>query len=277
MEDLKQLAHTHPYWSLDEFAQVANQWLPRFLPEERANTRVREEVNPRLIRQYTTWGLIDPPTKEGREARYAYRHLLQLLVTRRLLAEGYATAVINKLMANQADESLETMLDGGAQAGVAIESSVNPAIAFLQGLAGRSKPASSPPASAPRKAASMPMAKRSAAPAPSAPPPPPAPAPAPAYEPAPPAEMESAKLAASYDMAFELEEEVADFLAPAPKEARKEAAAPTPAPRRWIRVEVVAGLELHVADDFRFPHSPAERQALLDLIAQQLDAATQAP
>lgn len=272
MEDLKQLAHTHPYWSLDEFAQAANQWLPRFLPEERANTRVREEVNPRLIRQYTTWGLIDPPTKEGREARYAYRHLLQLLVTRRLLAEGYATAVIHKLMANQADESLETMLDGGAQAGMEVQASVNPAIAFLQGLAGRSKPASPPPAAAPRKASSMPMAKRSAAPAPSAPPPPPAPAPA--YAPAPAAEKELAKLAESYDFEFDPND-----VEPYPEllDACEEAAALAPTPRRWMRVEVVSGLELHIADDFRFPHSPDERQALLDLIAQQLDAATQAP
>lgn len=270
MEDLKQLAHTHPYWSLDEFAQAANQWLPRFLPEERANTRVREEVNPRLIRQYTTWGLIDPPTKEGREARYAYRHLLQLLVTRRLLAEGYATAVIHKLMANQADESLETMLDGGAQAGMAVESSVNPAIAFLQGLAGRSKPESRPPVPSPRKAASFQTSKRSAAPSPSAPPPPPAPAPA--YS--PPAEMELAKRAESYDFEFDPND-----VEPYPEllESRQEAAAPAPAPRRWMRVEVVSGLELHVADDFRFPHAPDERQALLDLIAQQLDAATQAP
>jgi hypothetical protein len=89
--------------------------------------------------------------------------------------------------------------------------------------------------------------------------------------------MESAKLAASYDMAFELEEAAADYPAPAPMEARKEAAAPTPAPRRWMRVEVVSGLEFNIADDFRFPHSPDERQALLELIAQQLDAATQAP
>ncbi|MFN3430267.1 MAG: MerR family transcriptional regulator [Candidatus Sericytochromatia bacterium] len=275
MEDLKQLAHTHPYWSLDEFAQVANQWLPRFLPEERANTRVREEVNPRLIRQYTTWGLIDPPTKEGREARYAYRHLLQLLVTRRLLAEGYATAVINKLMADQADESLETMLEGGAQAGSSIQSSVNPAIAFLQGLAGRSKPDSRPPVPSPRKAAPMPMAKRSAALARStAPPPPPTPAPASAFVPAYPAEMESAKRAESYDSEFDLNdvEPYPDLLA-----ACEEAAAPPLSPRRWIRVEVVSGLELHLTDDFRFPHSPDERQALLDLIAQQLDAATQAP
>ncbi|MNS89055.1 hypothetical protein D3C72_1230540 [compost metagenome] len=77
-------------------------------------------------------------------------------------------------------------------------------------------------------------------------------------------------------MAFELEE-AAECLAPAPMAARKEAAAPTPIPRRWMRVEVVSGLELNIADDFRFSHSPDERQALLDLIAQQLDAATQAP
>ena len=129
METLHQLAATQPYWSLEEFAMIANQWLPRVLPESKANTRVREDVNPRLIRQYTTWGLVDAPGKEGREARYGYRHLVQLLVTRRLLADGYATAVIHRLMAGQDDASLESMLAGGAQLTVATESSTNPAIA----------------------------------------------------------------------------------------------------------------------------------------------------
>lgn len=232
MEALHQLAHTNPYWSLEEFAMVANQWLPRVLPEAKANTRVREEVNPRLIRQYTTWGLVDAPYKEGREARYTYRHLLQLLVTRRLLAEGYGTAVINKLMAGQDDGALESMLAGGAPMPVASEPSVNPAMAFLQGLAPRS---------------------RSAAPAPPAAAAPPPPAPAPAKKMAAPAP--------SFELAYDKELESARF--------DEEALPSLPAPQRWARVDLAPGLELNIRDDFRLP---PDRQALLDEIARHLDA-----
>jgi DNA-binding transcriptional MerR regulator len=285
MEDLKQLANTHPYWSLDEFAHVANQWLPRCLPEARANTRVREDVNPRLIRQYTTWGLVDAPLKEGREARYTYRHLLQLLVTRRLLADGYATAVIHKLVAGQGDDGLEEMLAGGAMSAAA-EASVNPAIAFLQGLTGRTQRAAkdtrgseshsdslkrrdesrpSPAASSVRSAA--PSLKKMAAPRR------PAAAPTPDYE----DEFSDADEVLAVDMAFYEREDIASTLeaAPAPRPAMSPPPAPAPAPapfpRRWTRLDVAPGLELNVREDYRFPASPAERQALLSLIAELLD------
>ena len=77
--------------------KIANDLLPQFLPEEKAHTRVREEVTSRLIRHYTSQGLLDEPLKEGRVARYTYRHLLQLLVVRRLLTEGYGASAIDML------------------------------------------------------------------------------------------------------------------------------------------------------------------------------------
>lgn len=60
-------------------------------------------------------------------------------------------------------------------------------------------------------------------------------------------------------------------------EPAAEPAASAYTPRRWVRVEVVPGLELSVLESFQFPHDPDERQALLSLIAQQLEAATQTP
>lgn len=274
MEELKQLANTHPYWSLDEFAHVVNQWLPRCLPEERANTRVREDVNPRLIRQYTTSGLVDAPLKEGREARYTYRHLLQLLVTRRLLADGYATAVIHKLVAGQDDAGLEQMLATGAM-GAAAEASVNPAIAFLQGLTGRTRREESPPSppASPMRSASAPSLKKMASPRPPA-----------SFSP----QADWAEAESVAKEAFD-EEEIADFLespkaaapafegafeaACAPPPSLAPAPAPAPIPRRWTRLDVAPGLELNVRDDYRFPASPAEREALLTQIAQLLDTA----
>lgn len=73
MSTLPQLAPTNPLWPLDDFVQVINQFLPQFLPEEKSHTRVREEVTPRLVRHYTSLGLLEEPLKLGRGARYSYR------------------------------------------------------------------------------------------------------------------------------------------------------------------------------------------------------------
>jgi DNA-binding transcriptional MerR regulator len=129
MKTLQQVAQQNPSWSLEEFVQVANEFLPQFLPEGKAPTRVREDVTPRLVRHYTSQGMLDEPLKEGREARYLYRHLLQVLVVRRLLTEGYGASVINTLARSKNNSDLEALLQGGVQLTAA---PANPALAFLQ-------------------------------------------------------------------------------------------------------------------------------------------------
>jgi DNA-binding transcriptional MerR regulator len=139
METLQQIAHRNPHWSLDELVQVANELLPQFLPEEKAHTRVREEVSPRLVRHYTGQEMLDDPIREGREARYVYRHLLQVLIVRRLLMEGYGASVINTLARSKNNSELEALLQGGVQLTV---SPANPALAFLQQI--QQRPPDSP-------------------------------------------------------------------------------------------------------------------------------------
>lgn len=129
MKTLQQIAHSAPSWSLDELVQAANEWLPQFLPEVQAHTRVREEVTPRLVRHYTSLHMLDEPAKVGREARYSYRHLLQLLLVRRLLAEGYGATAINQLAITRTNAELEALLHGGLKLAV---TPANPALAFLQ-------------------------------------------------------------------------------------------------------------------------------------------------
>ena len=101
-------------WSLDEFVDQANRLLPHLLPKD-AGKRAAEPVNQRLVRHYATQGLLDEPLKEGREARYLYRHLLQLLVVRRLLAEGFTVAVVGQVMAERSDDELIGLVTGGVQ------------------------------------------------------------------------------------------------------------------------------------------------------------------
>lgn len=100
--------------TLDEFAELANTLLPQYLPLDRSS-RAGDEVNPRLIRHYTTQGLLDPPLKEGREARYLLRHLLQLLALRVLMAGGYSAQALHELLPGKTDAELLALLDGGAR------------------------------------------------------------------------------------------------------------------------------------------------------------------
>lgn len=94
-------------WSLDDLVAQVNQQLPQVLP---VDGRAREEVTSRLVRYYTTERLIDEPLKMGREARYHTRHLLQILVIRKLLAEGLKVSGVGNLVRRHSDEQLHQML-----------------------------------------------------------------------------------------------------------------------------------------------------------------------
>jgi hypothetical protein len=73
----------------------------------RANGRVRDVPNERLIRWYGTVGLVDPPlSRRGRVARYGWRHLLQLVAVKRRQAEGKSLAEIQEELAGATDEVL---------------------------------------------------------------------------------------------------------------------------------------------------------------------------
>ncbi|WP_242026725.1 MerR family transcriptional regulator [Phormidium tenue] len=135
---LQQIAQQQPEMVLDRFVEVTNDLLPQFLPDQGSGNRGQEPVNPRLVRHYTTQGWLDKPLKQGREARYTYRHLLQLLVLRRLLAEGYSTSSIGSLIGGQSDAALENILQGGVHLKV---EAANPALAFLSQI--RDRPAMS--------------------------------------------------------------------------------------------------------------------------------------
>ncbi|PRX98654.1 helix-turn-helix domain-containing protein [Allonocardiopsis opalescens] len=73
----------------------------------RPNGRVSDLPSERLIRWYTTTGLLDPPlSRRGRQARYGRRHLLQLVAVKRLQSEGRSLAEIQQALAGATDESL---------------------------------------------------------------------------------------------------------------------------------------------------------------------------
>ncbi len=192
-------AFANAQWSLEEFVQTVNVLLPQFLPQEKSNQRVREEVTVRLIRHYTSLGMLDDPGREGKEARYNYRHLLQVLVLRRLLAQGYTATAIDSFTLQKDNHELIDLLQGGTQMTVM---PANPALAFLEQVKSRKSPNS--------------VVERSVN-----------------------------------------------------AQPRQE-----PAPKTWIHLEVLPGLELQVREDFQYPASFQERQNLMDLIQRLLSTPT---
>ena len=95
-------------WTIGELAEHAARLLRDGAPPP-ANGRVRDVPGERLIRWYTTIGLVDPPlTRRGRIARYGRRHLLQLVAVKRLQAAGRSIAEIQAALAGATDRMLET-------------------------------------------------------------------------------------------------------------------------------------------------------------------------
>lgn len=113
--DLKTLENNHEEWLIDDFVEVANRLLPLYLPDIKGNNKVKEILNSRLVRSYTTSGLIDEPIRQHRYAFYTYRHLLQLLLVKRLLSDGIGAAAIDNLLTSKTNEELKSLLIGGIQ------------------------------------------------------------------------------------------------------------------------------------------------------------------
>ncbi len=98
-------------WTLTDFLPVANAQLDALLPDP-SDKRTGRSVSVRLLRHLTTLGLIDEPEKAGRESRYRRRHLLQLLVVRRLMVLGHTTTAIGDQVRAMEAARLEEMLEG---------------------------------------------------------------------------------------------------------------------------------------------------------------------
>jgi len=143
--DLKTLENNHQEWLIDEFVEVANGLLPLYLPDIKGNSKVKEEINTRLVRSYTSQRLMDEPIRQNRYAFYRYRHLLQLLLIKRLLSDGIGTTAINDLLTSKTNEELKSLLIGGISLNIttahpplqSIQNSSNSALDFLADLKGK--------------------------------------------------------------------------------------------------------------------------------------------
>lgn len=87
LKELQQLEDEDWSVSAQELVDWVNHTAARFLPQnaEDKSQRVSDSLSLRSMRHYQTLGCIDAPVREGREARYGFRHYLQALLVRKML------------------------------------------------------------------------------------------------------------------------------------------------------------------------------------------------
>jgi DNA-binding transcriptional MerR regulator len=135
-DDLKAL-RLKRYAGSAELADAAAQLVDELVPAQERGS-VTELPDERTVRYYLAEGLISSaPEKQGTASLYGYRHLLQLLVIKRLQADYVPIRKIRELIENQTEAELEELLGLGGQP------ARNPALEYLKPLLER------PPASAP--------------------------------------------------------------------------------------------------------------------------------
>jgi len=91
-------------WPLEQFVEIAGDVLDRLGIDEKG------VPNERLVRYYTGEGAMSKPGRDGREARYGWLHLVEFLVTRLLLKDGWPLSKVAQFMTNSDPRSLEQML-----------------------------------------------------------------------------------------------------------------------------------------------------------------------
>jgi len=106
--------------TLDDLATVAARVLDH-LRVAASSGRVRSRPDGRTIRYYTTLGLVDPPGKHrGRIARYSHRHLAQVVVIKRLQADGVTLVELQRTVVGASLERLRSLAGPGYDAAAAL-------------------------------------------------------------------------------------------------------------------------------------------------------------
>ena len=70
----------------------------------------QEKTTERLVRYYVSEGVMEKPDRQGREATYSFRHLLQFLNARRMVEKGLSLSVIGEHNRNAETPALEEYL-----------------------------------------------------------------------------------------------------------------------------------------------------------------------
>lgn len=85
------------------------------LLEAQEDGRVTSAPDVRTVRYYTSLGLLDRPTYEGREARYGRRHVLQVTAVKALQARALPLAEIQARLYGRSDRELEAIVEASSR------------------------------------------------------------------------------------------------------------------------------------------------------------------
>jgi hypothetical protein len=98
---------TSAWWTLDELVERVAAALAGPAYPGAPNGRVRDLPDRRVIRWYSTIGLVDRPAgHRGRTALYGPRHLLQLVAVKRHQADGHSLTQIQAELTGASDATL---------------------------------------------------------------------------------------------------------------------------------------------------------------------------
>jgi hypothetical protein len=117
-------------WSGDvsELARVASETLAAC-----GLVDASSEPNARVIRDYAQRGIVSRAERQGKEAIYGYRQLLEFVAARVLVADGWPLAKIAEQFAHIADAELRNLISG--------DHDRNRALAVARRLRGEAQPA----------------------------------------------------------------------------------------------------------------------------------------
>ena len=122
---------------------------------------VTELPDERTVRYYLTEGLVPPAEeKQGTASVFEFRHLLQLLVVKKLQAEGLPIRAIRELVTGKTERQLERLLGTAEQGQARGPAARGEALSYLESLLQKS-----PSAPLPSQAPPPPQAYPSAPPA----------------------------------------------------------------------------------------------------------------
>ena len=88
-----------------ELAEKANSLLPRLNLQDDVGS-----INERLVRYYVSEKVLTPPEREGREALFGSRQVIELLVARYLLKDGWPLAKIAALVQSSDLSALQNLV-----------------------------------------------------------------------------------------------------------------------------------------------------------------------
>lgn len=165
MREWLEAARREKYVGVAGLAEAAARILAESGAARQGRGTVTELPDERTVRYYLAEGLIpSAEEKQGTASVFGFRHLLQLLVVKKLQAEGLPIRAIRELVMGKTERQLERLL--GTEQPQALGSATRgEALSYLASLLRKSPSAPLPGASLPSQAAppSAPLAASSAA------------------------------------------------------------------------------------------------------------------